>query len=316
MNVLQDIADMLRATMEEDATGGESAGAGGRPPTRPRSAPPARGRSPKVTQTAAVASGAGDPTVAAASGGVDKEAGHEIGDDDSSTGGSRDLRGFDELDGEFSYDQYPASGSPEEPEWIHVPWCGTNSGDIPIVDKLQTAPRPSAAGVTPCDSDRGSSGEGGRNTKGAGIGHGEGAGVGSESRTAARRSSTASSTGSARLAAAAAVEKLSKSGVVSKKTSCVSGAVAAEESEQQAISPPGTVVAGAREEVDRAVGAPPPRVVGSHKGLKRYDWDPSLVPARPALAAVSRIASGSRADKIKARNAKKRNPNRKVGGGR
>lgn len=334
---------MLRDALSEGVTGEEgSQGHAGARPVRPSSAPPARGRRPQPNQQA--------PEEAAA---VEAAAGN--GDGNSSAGGSRDLEGFRELEEEdFNYDEYPAAGSPEEPEWVHAPWCGTNSGDIPALDMVVTAVQssssPSPATDDPrmpeasvCDpvvdgqevrrrvgntsttatvppspnGDVGVSAAGARsdddddpdNNTAGGLGGSTSEGAGGDAFAGDaddgerddRVASTPSDSSSTRLAAAAAVEKLCRSPV---------GGVT-----HNALQPSSSLAADLHGDPNQAEGdkrgASRKIAVGSGN-IQHFDWNRTLLPTRPTLSAISHVSSGSRADKIKARNAKRKNPNKKV----
>lgn len=300
---------MLQGVLDDTPTDG-TPHQGERPPVRPSSAPPARGRRPlpssqqtsATVQLAAVA-GDGDAT-------ANRSDGDGMRDGNSSGGDSRDLRGFDELEGSFSYDDYPVAGSPEEEEWVHVPWCGTNSGDIPVRDHPprahQVPPSPSCDS-TPPGADEIDGQDGGKdaedNTGQIGSGHGNGEG--------AQKAGAHGSTSSIRLAAATSVEKLSTLSGACPVGSPETGGVGEGDGERSSVT--------ARQSDSRrnasgtGTGSPSARWAPGEGGLTRYDWDATKVPQRPSLAAASRIPSGSRAEKIKARNSKKRNPNKKVG---
>lgn len=313
---------MLRDAMEEGATGGgESQGAKDRSPVRPSSAPPSRGRRPQPSQHAAAApvavESAGDGCGAADDGD------HKDEDCDSCSGDSRDLRGFDELERVFSYSEYPVAGSPEEPVWVHVPWCGANSGDIAVLgdepqaaaclalssSSLADATLPIVKAGYARDSKGGGADRNAAETPNLVKGEGDdGGGAVDTGEPATRRRSSADS---ARLAAAAAIEKFSKASAVAETIG--------DGDNKNRLLPrrPLTEVAeggGVRESQDRDISAfQRTAAVAGHGGLKRYDWDATMVPKRPALLATSRIPSGTRAEKIKARNEKRRHPNKKVG---
>ncbi len=334
---------------EGQARGGKSADgvAAPRPPTRPSSAPPARGRRPQLNNTnisnnnennqeetapspagAAAARGA----VARTGNAGDGEQGE--GDDDSFGKDSHDLGGFEELEGEeaeaFSYEDYPAAGSPEEPEWIHVPWCGTNSGDIPVLDKIVEktpdggkAPAPPAQQPPPLSasdpaapspiSPRGRIGSitaiGDEGDAGDGVGNGS---VGDPARNSRPRPVPHSGGGSA------------KHGVANEVLSAARGAGDDELAGGAPASPlrlPGggqgatggrSAAAGSPGVTGRRVSSP--RAIAGGRELKRYDWGGAeVMPAKPSLLTTSRIPMGSNADKQRLRNAKRRDANRKVG---
>lgn len=337
---VQDITGMLRIAIDNDgsATGGEGEEqaqekqAGGIPisrsPTRPSKTPPSRGRRPQPSNisnnTAAARSGDAGNGEGGSRGAAGVDAGVNS-DDDSFGKDSHDLKGFDELDDTiggvdgktFSYDDYPAAGSPEEPVWVHTPWCGTNSGDIPVLDKVfenvpgggkappvaqvslsssASAPPASSpafpeAGVNGSSDNRVDSVEkfdGGRSKEHVGektrdshspssreqqeFDGGGGDGAGEQGNTAAGISSLG----------------LAKGGEGE-------GGVDGRRSPRRAVG-----------------GGSSPRAVAGGGELKRYDWRADVVPARPSLLATSRIPMGNRADKLKSRNAKKHDNNKKV----
>lgn len=300
----QDISGMLRDAIDDEnsADGGEeqagiadSCGGGAaanRPPVRPTSAPPARGRRPQPSNSSGnqQASAAG---IVLAAGGVRRgeegggvAAGAGVSEDDDSFGkDSHDLRGFDELEGEtaaaFSYEDYPAAGSPEEPEWIHDPWCGTNSGDIPVVDKNEV------------------------------LGGGGGGNPGEKEVPAS--SPVASPTSSAERVDAEVVE--TAVGVGEDRgdlTAIVSPLSSVTDGGEGPYDGRDVCGKGTPPRVSRRASAP--RTVAGGKELKRYDWGGAdAVPTKPALLAASRIPTGNRADKQRHRNAKKKDANRKVG---
>lgn len=322
---------MLRDALEESITEGgrPSDAAGGRQPVRPSSAPPVRGKRPQPTQQQA--SGGKAERGAAEAG--------EVGDGDSSTGDSRDLRNFDELERtSFTYEEYPVAGAPGEPEWVHVPWCGTNSGDIPVLDKKKP-PQPAVAaiaavaaavaipsssstdGTQRTSADHASTGGGDESRETSKAFNGD-AVEGDEERD--RR--TDSSTSSQRLAAAAAVEKLSSSKHTAVESPLPPGAAGvvgtAGRGNRRSTSlsleeGQGGVGIGESTGGDRSSSVGPagrlPRRLTAEGEIDRYDWDASKVPTRPSLSAISHVCSGSRAEKIKARNARRKTPNKKVG---
>lgn len=346
---------MLRTAIDDDGSGtGEQAEEQGREkktgviatnrsPTRPHNAPPSRGRRPQPNNTSNNNNNtAASRAVAAISdtgkgkGGNTEEADVDEGvkDDDSFGKDSHDLRGFDELDDTFrgvngkafSYDDYPAAGSPEEPVWIHTPWCGTNSGDIPVHDKIfdkvpdgVTAPPvvqlvlPASASSSPAPSPVSPE-----------------AGVNGSSTSLSIIQDDDNGAGS--------VEKFDGDGRKQRVEDKARGVHSPPHREQQdfdsggedatreqedtatAISPLG-LWEGAEEEGSdggrrsprgATGGGSSPRAVAGGGELKRYDWSADIVPARPSLLATSRIPMGNRADKLKSRNAKRKDTNKKV----
>lgn len=325
---------MLRIAIDNDgsATGGEGEEqtqekqAGGtatnRSPTRPTNAPPSRGRRPQPSNnTAAAATGEGGSKGTAA---VNKGADD---DDDSFGKDSHDLTGFDELDDTiggvggkaFSYDDYPAAGSPEEPVWVHTPWCGTNSGDIPVLDKVfekvpdgGKAPpvaqvsRPASASVAPAPSPASPEAvvNGGSNNstdsvekfnRGGSKEHAEE--YARDFQSPSRREQQEFDGGDGDGDGA---------GEQGSTATAIPSLSVAEEGEGEG----GT---GGRRSPRRAVGGgSSPRAVAGGGELKRYDWSADVVPGRPSLLATSRIPMGNRANKLKSRNAKKNDTNKKV----
>eukprot|EP00752_Nemacystus_decipiens_P016245 g14525.t1 len=344
----QDVAGMLRDAINgedsitEDWREGqapEQSAANGvvatRPPTRPCSAPPSRGRRPQPNASKHESNGRTSVPSAAASaaaGDGARNAQEDAGVDDNSFGkDSHDLQGFEELEGEtaeaFSYDEYPASGSPEEPEWFHTPWCGTNSGDIPVLDKVfekgsvggkvPTTVTPPAArmsmSVPPALANRGvRGGRAGGEASSSFDGH-----------KGARGSS-------------AKVEEITSSHTFRREGQHLKGGdvepgVTIELSPAgrgedkgvvEAISPLSFAAIEEREEgrdgerkrPSRASGGvSSPRVIAGGGELKRYDWGGAdVVPLKPSLLATSRIPTGNRADKQRFRNAKRKQVNKKT----
>ncbi|CAM9690681.1 unnamed protein product, partial [Ectocarpus sp. 13 AM-2016] len=349
-----DVEGMLRNVMEDGGSvTGEAEGkeaqprggtAAGRPPTRPSSAPPARGKRPQpaaattknnnqhVSETVAASPSATEKAgegenVGAADEGVD------VDDDDSFGKDSHDLRGFDELEGEawknFSYDDYPAAGSPEEPEWIHTPWCGTNSGDIPVLDKVSdkkvldsdgtpmvqlvlpasaaSAPASSASSAGRVDSDTATQPV----IRGGGASEGFGDGEDKEvivehkrdvdsprsgAEGGADKGRPCSATGELFTGdAAAAISPLSFAGGGAKRDSQGDGGGSGRS--------PGRV----------GDGFTSPRALAGGGELRRYNWlGADAAPTKPSLFATSRIPTGNRADKQRFRNAKRQDANRKT----
>lgn len=290
---------MLQDVMDDGTTGG-------RTPVRPSSAPPGRGRRPQANQLASPPTGAGEaPTTPEGRDTPNGNAGSgdesAAGDESTSAGDSRDLRGFDELERtDFSYDEYPVTNSPEEVEWVHVPWHGTNSGDILVPDD---PPQPH---LRPILGPPGSSpSNDGVTTPQHGCADGE------------------AIVDSATRLAAAAVDKrftpVTNSLAAPSPDGENKGRQNARNDEREQRLPVGLEEECSREKeagggggtgsADRVASRRPV----SDGGLIRYDWDATKIPVRPALSANSRIPSGSRAEKIKAKNARKRNPNKKVG---
>lgn len=308
-----------------------------RPPTRPSSAPLARGRrpQPKNSNTESNQQTSAPSAAASAAAGGDVTIGEEdvVGDDDSFGKDSHDLRGFDELEGEageaFSYDDYPAAGSPEEPEWFHTPWCGTNSGDIPILDKVfQKSPvggsappvaqlvPPVSVSTPPASSSRGVSGNSAGGDDASGIV--EYSDTGGSSTKVEKITSSHPPRREGQHPDGGDV----KSGVTIELSTVARGA--GQKGVVAAISP--LSLAGGEEKEEgrgsgwgsprRASGMSSPRVIAGGGELKRYDWGGAdVVPAKPSLFATSRIPTGNRADKQKFRNAKRKDTNKKVGEG-
>ncbi|CAN0527817.1 unnamed protein product, partial [Ectocarpus sp. 12 AP-2014] len=259
--------------------------------------------------------------------------GVDVDDDDSFGKDSHDLRGFDELEGEawknFSYDDYPAAGSPEEPEWIHTPWCGTNSGDIPVLDKVSdnkvldsdgtsivqlvlpasaaSAPPSSASSAGRVDGDTATQPvvRGGGAPEGYGDGEDKGVIVEHEREVGSPRSGaeggadkgkSCSATGELFTGdAAAAISPLSFAGGGAKRNSQDDGGGSGRS--------PGRV----------GDGFTSPRALAGGGELRRYNWlGADAAPTKPSLFATSRIPTGNRADKQRFRNAKKQDANRKT----
>lgn len=349
---------MLRNVMEDGGSAtGEAEGkealpigsaAAGRPPTRPSSAPPARGKRPQpaaattknnnqqVSETAAASAAATEKAGEGGNVGAADE-GADVDDDVSFGKDSHDLRGFDELEGDawknFSYDEYPAAGSPEEPEWIHTPWCGTNSGDIPVLDKVpdkkvregdgasvvQLVLPASAASAPPTSVSPAGRVDGngvtqpvmirGGNDSGASesIGDGEGKGVIAEHKrgVSSPRSGAESGVDKGRPYSAtgdiftgdpaAAISPLSFAGEGAERESQDDGGGSGRS--------PGSV----------GDGFTSPRALAGGGELRRYNWlGADAAPTKPSLLATSRIPTGNRADKQRFRNAKRQDANRKV----
>lgn len=313
---------------EKSANGVEAT----RPPTRPSSAPPARGRRPQLNtsnnESNQQASAPSAAASAAAGGNVTAEGEEGAGVDDDSFGkDSHDLQGFDELEGEaaeaFSYDYYPAAGSPEEPEWFHTPWCGANSGDIPVLDKVfgkasAAGNAPVAAQLVPPVSLFASRGDGGESAGGDGssgfVQHSDGGGSSTKVEEISsfhpfRREGRHPDGGNV------------KPGVTIALSADVRG-----EGEKGVVAPisPLSLAGGEEKEEGRGSGRgsprrasgilSSPRVISGGGELKRYDWGGAgVVPTKPSLVATSRIPMGNRADKQKFRNAKRKDANKKVG---
>ena len=318
---------MLRTALDDEDSTTEDTREGGqppehsangvvaaRPPTRPSSAPPSRGRRPQPNasnsegnrQTSAPSAAA-----SAAAGGVVRNAEEGVGADDDSFGkDSHDLRGFDELEGEaaeaFSYDDYPAAGSPEEPEWLHTPWCGTNSGDIPVLDKVfEKGPVGGGGGMVAPLVPRVS-----MSVPPALAGRG-GTTIVEESASSHNPHREGQHTDGGEV----------KPGVTIELSPV--GRREGENGVAGAMSP--LSLAGGEEREDgrgnsgrrsprRASGAvSSPRVIAGGGELKRYDWGGAdVVPTKPSIVATSRIPTGNRADKQRFRNAKRKEANKKA----
>ncbi|CBJ34021.1 hypothetical protein Esi_0871_0001 [Ectocarpus siliculosus] len=348
----KDVEGMLRNVIEDEGSAtGEAEGkeaqpsggtAAGRPPTRPSSAPPARGKRPQpaaattknnnqnLSETVAAPPSATEKAGEGENVGAADEGVH-VDDDDSFGKDSHDLRGFDELEGEawkkFSYDDYPAAGSPEEPEWIHTPWCGTNSGDIPVLDKVSdkkvldsdgtpmvqlvlpastaSAPPSSSAGRVDGNTATQPVVRGGGASEGFGDGEDKGViaehkrDVGSPRSGAeggADKGRPCSATGELFTGdAAAAVSPLSFAGEGAERDSQVDGGGSGRS--------PGSV----------GDGFTSPRALAGGGELRRYNWlGADAAPTKPSLLTTSRIPTGNRADKQRFRNAKRQDANRKV----
>lgn len=307
-----------------------------RPPTRPSSAPPSRGRRPQPNasnnegnrQTLVPSAAAS----AAAGGGV-RKAEEGVGVDDDSFGkDSHDLQGFDELEGEaaeaFSYDDYPAAGSPEEPEWLHTPWCGTNSGDIPVLDKVfEKAPvGGNAEKVAPLGprmsmsvpstlTSRGVSGksaDGGASSSFVEHSDAGGSSAKVEELTGSHtphRESQHPDGGDVKPGVTVELSPIGRGEGEKKVAGAMSplslgGGKEREEGRGRGRGSPGRVSGGVSS----------PRVIAGGGELKRYDWGGAdAAPTKPSLFATSRIPTGNRADKQKFRNAKRKQANKKVG---
>lgn len=299
-------------------------------PVRPSSAPPARGRRPQPSRqhtsstsaeggtggggTADAGTAEGNESTFSGSGGGSAGNGDGDRDENSSGGDSRNLRGFDELErSNFSYDDYTVSGSLEEEEWIHVPWCGTNSGDIVIPDE-SSQPRKSL-GTTTAATLLSSSPNAHATTPSVSS-----SGVLRKDDGVEPEGNTCPTTGAAvtkgigtlPLAKVDEIELLGRGrershgrrGSDDRRGQSPTGRQEGDNSAVDASEPGRYVCKG---EMTVAL-----RMPTSEGGLVRYDWDVTKVPTRPTLSATSRIPSGSRAEKIKATNAKKNNPSRKV----
>ncbi|CAM9499042.1 unnamed protein product [Ectocarpus fasciculatus] len=352
-----DVEGMLRNVMEDEGSAtGEAEGneaqpsggaAAGRPPTRPSSAPPARGKRPQpaatttkntnkqVFETAAASAAATGKAGEGANVGAADE-GADVDDDDSFGKDSHDLRGFDELEGEawknFSYDDYPAAGSPEEPEWIHTPWCGTNSGDIPVLDKVSdkkvldsdgasvvqlvlptsvsSAPPLSTSSAGRVDGNGGTrpvirSGDDGAAPEGIGDGKDKGVIAEHKRDACSPRSGIEGGVDKGRPYSAtgelftgdpaAAISPLSFAGEGAERESQGDGGGSGRS--------PGSV----------GDGLTSPRVLAGGGELRRYNWlGADAAPTKPSLFATSRIPTGNRADKQRFRNAKRQDANRKT----
>lgn len=280
--------------------------AGGQP-IRPSSAPPRRGKRPRPKQQSIPQHGGQVP--------AQKEPAHHCEggggvDDASSDGGSRDLKGFVELEGRFSYDEYHTA---DEQEWVLVPWYGTNSTDSIIPDEPPeagwTSPLPPVS-----DSMEHAAALGVRATRG----HADDADE-EENRDADLKDTAAYT----RLAAAAASERMSKSGESGSHTRVVIPRGGArnehcDDGYSESVVPSQVDeifrAGSAYDEVHESVGdiADVTQSASTTDHLPRYNWDPNRVPQRSALASVSRIATGTRAEKIKARNARRRELSKKV----
>lgn len=310
-----------------------------RPPTRPSSAPPARGKRPQLNagnnennqQTSA--SSAAASAAAAADGEVTHgDEGASV-DDDSFGKDSHDLRGFDELEGEagqaFSYDEYPAAGSPEEPEWLHTPWYGTNSADIPVLDKVvktdrvgghaptvaRPVPRLSTSAPPPVSSSKATGGSAGGEDSSSFVEHSDAGG------SSTRVEKSANSRAPCREGRIPDDGGGVNPGVTIELLPVARGA--GEKGFVAAVSPLSVAGSEGKEE-DRGCGwrsprrasgaVSSPRVIAGGGELKRYDWGGAdAVPTKPALFVTSRLPVGNRADKQRFRNAKKKNANQKVG---
>lgn len=273
-----------QAARADSCVGGAEAN---RPPVRPASAPPARGRRPQPSNNSGNQQASSSGPVVATGGVRGGERGNGVvatkggNDDDDSFGkDSHDLRGFDELEGEtaaaFSYEDYPAAGSPEEPEWTHDPWCGTNSGDIPILDNNEVV-------------------DGGRETPG-------------EVRVSTSPPVASPTSSAEHVDEETAVAGREEHGDLGEIVSPLSSTVDGDEGHYG-----GGDVCGRGTPPRVGQGASSPRTVAGGRELKRYDWGGAdAVPTKPSLLAASRIPTGNRADKQKYRNAKKKAANRKV----
>lgn len=308
-----------------------------RPPTRPSSAPPARGRRPQLN----IGNNESKPQTLAPSVAASAAAGRGVtsGEEDPGVDGdsfgkdSHDLEGFDELEGEaagaFSYDDYPAAGSPQEPEWFHTPWCGTNSGDTPVLDKVfekarvgggdaptatQRVPR-LAMSAPPALSSRGVSGRsaGGEDTS-TFVEH---SGTGGSS----TKAEEITSDHPPRRARGYPDGGDVKPGDTIELSPVARGA--GEEEVVAAMSPlslaggeEGEESRGSRRRSPRRAGGgvSAPRVIAGGGELKRYDWGGAdVVPTKSSLVAASKIPTGNRADKQRFRNARRKDANKKVG---
>ncbi|CAM9181986.1 unnamed protein product [Ectocarpus sp. 6 AP-2014] len=349
-----DVEGMLRNVIEDEGSAtGEAEGkeaqpsggtAAGRPPTRPSSAPPARGKRPQpaaattkninqhVSETVAASPSATEKAGEGENVGAADEGVH-VDDDDSFGKDSHDLRGFDELEGEawkkFSYDDYPAAGSPEEPEWIHTPWCGTNSGDIPVLDKVSdkkvldsdgtpmvqfvlpasaaSAPPSSASSAGRVDSNTATQPMVRGGGASEGFGDGEDKGVIAEHKR---------DVGSPRSGA---------EGDADKGRPCSATGELFTGDAAPAISPLGFAGEGAERDSQgdgggsgRSPGSvgdsfTSPRALAGGGELRRYNWlGADAAPTKPSLLATSRIPTGNRAAKQRFRNAKRQDANRKT----
>lgn len=339
--MLKSAIDDEDSTVDDKGEGQEhdkpvNGAAAARPPTRPRSAPPARGRRPQPNvgnnesnqQTSAPSAAAS----AMAGGNVTNGGGGAGVDGDSFGKDSHDLQGFDELEGEagalFSYDDYPAAGSPEEPEWLHTPWCGTNSGDIPVLDKnFEKAAvggnAPAVSPLVPRLSMSAPSASSRRDARGKSADGGICSGFDEHGGTwggSAQVEDITSSTPPRREGQHPDGGDV-KPGVTIELLPVARGAE--EKGAVAAVSPLSLAGDEEKEEGkgnDRASPRRPsgavssPRVVAGGGELKRYDWGGADVfPTKPSLAATSRIPTGNRAEKQKIRNARRRDANKKVG---
>ncbi|CAN0026522.1 unnamed protein product, partial [Scytosiphon promiscuus] len=298
----EDISGMLRDAIDSENSADEAQEQAGRadfdgggapakrPPVRPASAPPARGRRPQpsnnncsqqasvsgpVAVTGGVCGGVGGSGVANVVG--------VNGDDDSFGKDSHDLRGFDELEGEtaaaFSYEDYPAAGSPGEPEWTHNPWCGTNSGDIPILDMNEMVD---------------------------GLGETQGEAQVSACFPVAPFSPSAHhvDVDLMETPVGGGEEQQHAGEIVSPLSSAADG--------EEGNSGGGDLYGKGTPPRARR-GAPSPRTVAGGRELKRYDWGGAdAVPTKPSLFGESRIPTGNRADKQRYRNARRKDTNRKT----
>ncbi|CAB1109451.1 unnamed protein product [Ectocarpus sp. CCAP 1310/34] len=351
---VRDVEGILKTVMEDggsvtgEAEGKESQPSGGvaagRPPTRPSSAPPARGKRPQpaaattrninqhVSETVAASPSATEnagegENVGAANEGVD------VDDDDSFGKDSHDLRCFDELEDEawknFSYDDYPAAGSPEEPEWIHTPWCGTNSGDIPVLDKVsgrkvldsdgvpmvQLVLPTSAASAPPSSASSADGVDGNTATQpvvrggdaSEGFGDGGDKGVIAEHKRDVGSPRSGAQDGADKGRPCSATGELF-TGDPAAAISPLSFAGEGEERDSQ-----GDGGGSGRSPGSVGDGFTSPRALAGGGELRRYNWlGAGAAPTKPSLLATSRIPSGNRADKQRFRNAKRQDSNRKV----
>lgn len=281
---------MLQDVLDDGMTGG-------RTPVRPSSAPPGRGRRPQPNQQGEVAATAEERTPL--SGGGSNDDSNTAGDENVSAGDSRDLQGFQELERtDFLYDEYPMANSSEEAEWVHIPWHGANSDDTLVPDD---PPQPHLLFISA--SQCSSPSDGGVTSPRDGPPDGQ-----------------AVIDNATRLTVAAVDESFA---AVVKPFPLATPSPAGEnkgehdarnnEHEQQL---PVDLLKEYSRDGGRGMG-PVERVasrrLASDGGLIRYDWDATKIPVRPALSANSRIPSGSRAEKIKAKNARRKNPHQKVG---
>lgn len=261
----------------------------------------------------------------ARAGGGSHGKGKRDGDVDSAGGSSRDLEGFVELEEAFSYNEYPSSGSLEEPEWVHEPWCGTNSSCPPVFDD---GARTVCRALTATDEEQLISeaelhdivkealrGKGERNNMEATAAYMRHASVGDDGHIMRDGSAEVerwrcwsdSPASQEELTGAAVSDENSADSIDSaecthKRTTTL--ATVEDDREDRRLSSSLGMAFDSRLSLRRNEGSASPRGGAVGEGdLKRYDWDARMIPERPSLVATSRIPSGSRSAKIKAKNA-------------
>ena len=285
-----------------------------RPPVRPSSAPPVRGRRPRVNARVGKRKEVAAET--RREGGGDRRGGNENEKVDSGGGSSHDLEGFEELEGPFSYEDYPVAGSQEEPEWVHVPWCGSDGICNPGIDGRRST-SPAYTPLFPGNEFWSVVEEAGKVRNGReGEGRvtvlekkGDGGVV--EAEDEGWHQWPHSSASGSRFAAAAALEKSPKS---TDSAGCSNAPVITftGDDHKKRDLPPSRMAPRTEANSRWERSAPFGRLAKGGEDTKRYNWDASKVPERPSLLATSRISSGSRIDKMKARKERRREPSTKV----